>query len=68
MLSTVQQIVMVLILTQELLATSLTVMDLCLDLMENMNWILKIINVQMVIVFMDCQSLAPARTTAEEVK
>ena len=71
MLSTVLPIALVMILTLMLLSTSSTAMDLCLDLMENINWIQTIINVHNVIpvvIFMDCQCLAPAKTTAEAVK
>ena len=66
--STVLQTVLVQIQTLELLATSSTVVDLYLDLMENINWIQKMMNVEiMMVIFMDYQSLAPARTVAEEV-
>ena len=64
---------MILKLVDILLPTPSTVMDLCLDLMENMNWIQTIILVvgplnSIVLFIMDCQCLAPVRTIAEEVK
>ena len=69
MVSTVLPIALVMILTLMSLSTPSTVMDLCLDLMENINWIQTIINVEMVVVILlDCQCLAPAKTAAEAVK
>ena len=48
--------------------TSSTMMGLFMDLMENWNWIRKIINVEINMVsLLECQCLEPAKIIAEEV-